>query len=84
MSKPSVYSYLPLYHTAPKSSIPFPRNLPSKITVIINRNPLLNLCDKENHHEQTVNFSENYEQNLKNSGSKVKGVFHGRSDRAEI
>lgn len=69
MSKPSVYSYLLLYHTAPKSLILFPRNLPSEITVIINRNPMLKLCKRENHHEQTVNFSENHEQILK---------FHGR------
>lgn len=84
MSKPSVYSYLPLYHTAPKSSIPFPRNLPSEITVIINRNPVLKLCKRENRHEQNVNFSENHEHFLKNVGSKVEGYFHGRSGGVKI
>ena len=84
MSKPSVYSYLPLYHTAPKSSIPFSRNLPSEIIVIINRNPVLKLCKRENRHEQTVNFSENHEHFLKNVGSKVEGYFHERSVGVKI
>ena len=84
MSKPSVYFYPLLYHTAPKSSILFPRNLPSEITVIINRNPVLKLCKRENRYEQIVNFSENHEHFLKNIGSKVEGYFHGRSGRAEI
>ena len=74
----------PLYHSAPDNAIPFPKNPPSKIPVIINRNPVLKLCKRENRHEQTVNFSENHEHFLKNVGSKVEGYFHGRSGRAEI
>ena len=73
-----------LYHTFPKKAIPFPRNPPSEIPVIINRNPVLKLCKRENRHEQTVNFSENHEHFLKNVGSKVEGYFHGRSGGAEI
>ena len=73
-----------LYHTTPEKAIPFPRKLPTEITVIINRNPVLKLCKRENRHEQTVNFSENHEHFLKNVGSKVEGYFHGWSRGAEI
>ena len=34
---------------------------------------LLNLCDKENRDEQSVNFSEKQRHFLKNTGRKVKG-----------
>ena len=43
--------------------------------VIINSFPVLNLGDRENYHEQTVNFSENHAQNLKISGCIVESVF---------
>lgn len=43
--------------------------------VIINSFPVLNLCNKESHHEQNVNFSENHAQNLKISGCIVEGIF---------
>ena len=43
-----------------------------KFIGIINSFPLLNLGDRENLHEQTVNFSKNH---AKNSGCIVEGVF---------
>ena len=73
-----------LYHTAPEKATSFPRNSPSKPIVIINKNPVLKLCNRENHHEQTVNFSEKHEHFLKNVGSKVEGYFHKQLGRAEI
>ena len=48
---------------------------PYKFIGIINSFPLLNLGDRENRHEQTVNFSENHAQKSKNSGCIVEGVF---------
>ena len=45
---------------------------------------MLKLCEKENRHEQIVNFSEKRVQNLKNIGSKVRGYFQSRSDGAEF
>ena len=82
--KPTVCFAFQLYHIFIEKAIPFPRNSPSEITVIINRNPMLKLCMRENRHEQIVNFSEKHEHFLKNVGSKVEGYFHGQSGWAEI
>ena len=43
--------------------------------VIINSFPVLNLVDRENYHEQIVNFPENHAQKSKNYGCIVEGVF---------
>ena len=41
----------------------------------MNRNPVLNLGIRENHHEQSVNFCKNQVQIIKILGCIVEGVF---------
>ena len=42
---------------------------------IINRNPMLNLCDRENRHEQSVNSQKNHVQNIKFLGRYIEGFI---------